>query len=262
MLTYEQAAELAGALCATAETLGQSLSASAAELMAQDLAEYSEDQIAGALQACRRELTGKLTLAAILQRINAADGRPGRDEAWAIALQGSDERETVVMTAEIQKALIAATPILRLGDKVGARMAFLSAYDRYCAEARNQGAPVKWEVSLGFDPDRRRTAIEDAQRQGLLPPADAARELARLEYTLPPSDTGAAIAGLITGNSAVVLDPEARGKLAAIKEGLVRSQQEKAERNRQQLLAERKRIDESRADALAALNRLEQGKRA
>lgn len=261
MLTYEQAAELAGALCATAETLGQSLSASAAELMAQDLAEYSEDQIAGALQACRRELTGKLTLAAILQRINAADGRPGRDEAWAIALQGSDERETVVMTAEIQKALIAATPILRLGDKVGARMAFLSAYDRYCAEARNQGAPVKWEVSLGFDSDRRRTAIEDAQRQGLLPPADAARELARLEYTLPPSEAGAAIAGLITGR-AFAPPPESRERIAQLKADLAASQREKAERLHREACEALDRLNQKKAETAAAIEELERSKHA
>ena len=81
MLSYDELADLAAALCATAETLGQSLSASAAELMAEDLADYSVPELLSALKACRREVTGKLTLAAILQRVNAADGRPGRDEA-------------------------------------------------------------------------------------------------------------------------------------------------------------------------------------
>ncbi|WP_425054769.1 hypothetical protein [Pseudomonas abyssi] len=229
--------------------------------MAKDLADYPSDAVAAALQVCRRELSGKLTLAAILQRINAADGRPGRDEAWAIALQGSDERETVVMTAEIQKALIAAMPILKLGDKVGARMAFLSAYDRYCAEARNQGAPVKWEVSLGFDSDRRRAAIEDAQRQGLLPPADATRELARLEYTLPPSETGAAIAGLITGR-VFTPSPDSRERIAQLKADLAASQREKAERLHREAREALDKLNQKKAETAAAIEELERSKRA
>ena len=44
-----------------------------------------------------------------------------------IALLSSDESDTVVMTDEIQLALGAARPVLDLGDKVGARMAFISA---------------------------------------------------------------------------------------------------------------------------------------
>jgi len=261
MLSCDELADLATALCATAETLGQSLSASAAELMAEDLAEHSVPVLLEALRACRREITGKLTLAAIMQRINAADGRPGRDEAWSIALQASDERETVVMTAEIQKALTAATPILELGDKVGARMAFLSAYDRHCAEARNQGAPVKWEVSLGFDPDRRRVAIEDAQRQGLLPQADATRELARLEYTLPPSETGAAIAGLITGR-AFAPPPESRERIAQLKADLAASQREKAERLHREACEALDRLNQKKAETAAAIEELERSKRA
>ena len=257
MLSYDELADLAAALCATAETLGQSLSASAAELMAEDLAEYSVPELLSALKACRREVTGKLTLAAILQRVNAADGRPGRDEAWSIALQAGDEFDTVVMTAEIQKALSAASPILEQGDKVGARMAFLSAYDRHCAEARNQGAPVKWEVSLGFDPDRRRIAIENAQIQGLLPPADANRELARLEYTMPPSDTAVAIAGLITGKVSTP-SPEARERIAQLKADLAATQREKAERLDREAREALDRLNQSKAQAEAAIADLEQ----
>ena len=81
MLSFAETADLSMAICATAETLGQTLSAPAAKLMAEDLAEHPMDVIANALWACRRELTGKLTLAAILQRVQAADGRPGKDEA-------------------------------------------------------------------------------------------------------------------------------------------------------------------------------------
>ncbi len=162
MLSSEDVARLAGALCATAETLGQTISANAAQLMAEDLASYEAADIRAALQACRRELTGKLTLAAILQRIQASDGRPGKDEAWAIALMSSDETDTVVMTDEIQLALGAARPVLDLGDKVGARMAFINAYERLVTQARDDGKPVNWHVSIGFDANRRLEAITKA----------------------------------------------------------------------------------------------------
>ncbi|HFT8649464.1 TPA: hypothetical protein ACGSS8_001120 [Pseudomonas aeruginosa] len=151
MLSCDEQADLAAALVATAETLGQEMSANAAKLMAKDLAEYPGEAIRSALQACRRELTGKLTLAAILQRVQAVDGRPEPNEAWALALEASDERATVVLTPEIQEALTIAAPILEARDKVGARMAFISAYERAVSRSRREALPVEWRVSLGHD---------------------------------------------------------------------------------------------------------------
>ena len=201
-LSSDQIAQLAAAIIATAETLGQTMSSSAAQLMAQDLAEHPADHVAAALRACRRELTGRLTLAAILERTQAADGRPGRDEAWAIALASADEFNTVVMTDEIRQAMGVAAPILEAGDKVGARMAFLSAYDRLVTDARAEKRQTNWTVSLGFDPDLRARAIEDAVRLKQLPRHVADQELARLSYDAPPSADGLAIAGLLTGKVA------------------------------------------------------------
>ena len=61
ILSCEDQAKLAVAICATAEALGQTISATAADLMASDLASYQTEVIAAALRACRRELKGKLT---------------------------------------------------------------------------------------------------------------------------------------------------------------------------------------------------------
>lgn len=251
MLSCEQQAELAAALCATAETLGHALSASAAELMAEDLAEYGMEHIAAALRACRKELTGKLTLAAILQRIHAEDGRPGRDEAWAIALQAGDERDTVVMTGEILAALQVARPILEARDKVGARMAFLSAYDRLTNQARQEAQPVKWEVSLGFDPDLRIRAIEQARNLGHLPAAEASRLL--LQYAQEaPSPNGLAIAGLLTGNSSKP-DPQTREKLRAIRDGLQGRRRRKDIQARWDARKARMALAKRKAEAVAAI---------
>jgi hypothetical protein len=201
MLSSDEIAQLAGAICATAETLGQTISAGAAQLMAEDLAEYSAGEIRKALQSCRRELTGKLTLAAVLNRIQAEDGRPGRDEAWAIALASSDEFDTVVMTDEIQLALNAARPVLDAGDKIGARMAFISAYDRFVTEARTNAQTVNWKISLGFDAGRRVAAIHKAAELQRIPRERAQLLIADMTHE-PVTEDGRAIAGLLTGTVA------------------------------------------------------------
>lgn len=251
MLSCDQTAELAAALCATAETLGQVLSANAAELMAQDLADYGMDDLANALQACRRELTGKLTLAAILQRIQAADGRPDPNEAWSIALAAADEAESVVLTEEIRQAMSAAAPSLAARDKIGARMSFLSAYQRLVDIARRAAAPVVWSLSIGHDPQRRVAALEEAQRLGRLPAAEAMRMLADLR-AVPISGDGLAIAGLLTGSSAKP-SPALREKWQQLKAGIQRGKHRKEIQARWDLRREKRRTESLREQALAAL---------
>jgi hypothetical protein len=218
MLSFEEQAQLAAAMCATAETLGQTLSANAAGLMAQDLADYTVTDIAAALQACRRELTGKLTLAAILQRVQAADGRPEPNEAWSLALAASNEFDSVVLTDEIQLALGAARAVLDAGDKIGARMAFLSAYQRFVDAARRDAKPVSWKLSPGFDPAGRLVAVEEAGRLGRLPEHVVREHVAQLTHQ-PITQDGRAIAALLTGN---VVDMSAglRSKWREVKDGI------------------------------------------
>ena len=251
MLNAEQQDNLLVALFATAELIGQELSAPAAQMMVQDLSDYSEDVVTRALQACRRELTGKLTLAAILQRVHVEDGRPGRDEAWAIALQAGDERDTVVMTSEIMAALQVARPILEARDKVGARMAFLNAYDRLTAQARQEAQPVKWEVSLGFDPDLRIRAIEQARNLGRLPAPEADRLLLQHAQEAP-SPNGLAIAGLLTGNSSKP-DPHTREKLRAIRDELQGRRRRKDIQARWDARKARMALTKRKAEAVAAI---------
>jgi hypothetical protein len=117
-----------------------------------------------------------------IEGVAATDGRPGAEEAWAIALRSRDEADTVVWTREIAQAIGIARPILDLGDEVGARMAFREAYGRLVDEARKARAPASWEVSLGFDPKRRDEAVRAAVAEGRLP----AEELPALEGPAVP----------------------------------------------------------------------------
>lgn len=235
MLTPDQEDRLLVSLFATAEAMGHELTQAAALMMVDDLKGYPEPVLVDALQACRRELTGKLTLAAILQRVQAADGRPARDEAWSIALAASDEFESVMLTDEILAALQAARPSLEARDKVGARMSFLSAYDRLLEAARREGKPANWQLSIGYDPQRRAAAVEQAVLLQRLPAPVGQQLLADLrEQGVPVSQDGAAIAGLLTGRTAAP-SPEIRQRLIALKEGLEQQKRDRAAARRAEL---------------------------
>ncbi|VEB42958.1 Uncharacterised protein [Chromobacterium violaceum] len=156
------------AVIVTAELTGTDLSAAAQEVMVDDLMAYPLEPVLQALTRCRKELTGRLSIAAILDRLN--DGRPGAEEAWgAVAKALTDELETIVWTEEMALASAPARELLRLGDKIGARMAFRESYESLVAEARACKKPLRWDVSGGEDRERRAAAIMRAVEQGRLP---------------------------------------------------------------------------------------------
>lgn len=104
-----------------------------------------------------------------IERAAKNDGRPGPEEAWAISVDARSEDETIVWTAECSQAWATAKPIMDMGDEVGARMAFRESYARLVAEARARGEAVSWDVSEGFDKDRRRIAVSAAIEAGRIP---------------------------------------------------------------------------------------------
>lgn len=107
----------------------------------------------------------------ILAQIDGAvadDGRPGADEAWALALCARDEADTVIWTAEMAHAWSTCRTVFDLGDEVGARMAFRETYNRLVMQSRSQRTAPEWTVSLGFDPQRRDAALTSAVKAGRL----------------------------------------------------------------------------------------------
>lgn len=187
-LTKHDAEQLLEQLYATAEILGSEIKPAAASLMVRDLREYERPEIEQALARCRSEITGRLTLAAILERMPTANAHLTANEAWALALASTDETETVVWTEEIAQALGVASPILGEGDKVGARMAFIAAYERRVEQAKAEGRRPQWKPSLGHDLQRREMVIKEAAEAGKLP----APQVAAL---LPPPDKPTTEAG-------------------------------------------------------------------
>lgn len=166
--------EILKSIAVTAELTGTELSAVALRVMDADLQGYPEANVLRALERCRKELTGRLTLAAIIDRLNADDGRPTGDEAWSLAIGATDEAETVVWSDEMQQAFAIARPVLDCGDKVGARMAFRDAYERIVRQNREVSRLPVWSASLGWDKGRRVEALAKAERMGLLPSAAVA----------------------------------------------------------------------------------------
>lgn len=104
----------------------------------------------------------------IAARCRLLDGRPDENEAWAQSLASRDERETVVWTQEMAEAFNVCRPLVESGDEIGARMAFKDAYSRLVSAARAAGRPVVWNVSAGWDAERRQVAVSKAQAAGLL----------------------------------------------------------------------------------------------
>lgn len=154
-------------------------------------------------------------LANIKTAVDQACGRPSADEAWAIALQASDERETVVWTDEIAEAFGVAQEILDAGDKIGARMAFKAAYEKAAQGVRK----VKWIVSIGYDQEKRASAITEAVDKGLLTSQQARKYLPAPEIT----PEGHAIAGLLTGKvTHLPGNSEAKRRIEEIRKALGR----------------------------------------
>lgn len=187
-LTRDDAEQLLEQLYATAEVLGSEIKPAAATLMIRDLRDHERPEVEQALARCRAEINGRLTLAAILERMPSANAHLTANEAWAVALASMDEAETVVWTEEIAQALGVASPILAEGDKVGARMAFIAAYERSVDQAKAQGRKPQWKPSLGHDQQRREMVLAEAVEHGKLPAPRAAA-------LLPPPDKPTTEAG-------------------------------------------------------------------
>ena len=149
--------EIMKALAVTAEVCGTEFSDPAAKAIVTRLKAYPIESVLKAMDKCQVEVTSRLTLAAIISRID--DGRPTADEAWSNALQANNERATVVWTTETEKAYWAAANLFESGDNVGARMAFRDVYDREVSDARQQNIPVRWSVTLGHDKELREKAL-------------------------------------------------------------------------------------------------------
>jgi hypothetical protein len=213
MLSDREQEDLVKGLMATAEVIGDQLRPTAAAYMVHDLSCYSMAVLERALAGCRRELKGRLSLAAVLERID--DGHPAPNEAWAVAIQAADERNTVVWTTLTQQAWNTALPLVQAGDKIAARPAFLETYVRLLKDARAARLPASYSPSLGFDLTSRNAALTDAVSKGLLA-HDQVSDHLQLPAPAPSFNPVALLAGKVEAS------PGANAKILARLEELAR----------------------------------------
>ncbi len=211
MLTDHEQERLVDLLAGTAEVIGDQLRPSTAVFMVADLAGYTLPVLERALAACRRELKGRLSLAAILERIE--DGHPAPNEAWAIAIRAADEGATVVWTGQTRDGWAAAYPLVLAGDKIAARQAFLEVYTRLVKEARAAGELGGHHVSLGSDVSGRDSVLRQAVAAGQLAHEQVAEHLA-LPAATPGFNPVALLAGRV--EAAPGADERTRARLAEV----------------------------------------------
>lgn len=211
MLGNQEQDRLVDLLVATAEVIGDQLSPNAAAYMVSDLAQYSLPMLERALASCRRELKARLSLAAILERIE--DGHPAPNEAWASAIRAADEGATVVWTEQTRDAWAAALPLVQAGDKIAARPAFLEVYARLVKEARAAHRIATYRLSLGGDVSGRDSVLREAVAAGRLMKEQVEEYLA-----LPPATPAFDPVALLTGTveASPTADDRTRARLAEI----------------------------------------------
>ena len=218
------------------------ISGGAKSLFFKALANYPLAAVRKALVAhCMDKEHGRFTpkpadIIGQIEGSSSSDGRPGAEEAWAIAITSRDESETVVWTQEAAEAFAICRPVMDMGDDVGARMAFKEAYNRLVSNARAAGVRAHWQASIGWDADKRTAVLLKAESAGLL----AAPQVAAL---LPaPADS-------------VPHDDQARGQIAKIKEMMAQMHFERdhetalhAERERNATAAAKAKMNELTAN--------------
>lgn len=172
----------------------------------------------------------------------------------------SDEFETVVLTDEIQLALAAAKPVLDAGDKVGARMAFISAYERFVGQAREDAKPVNWHVSVGFDANRRIQAVTKAVEMQRIPQERGRLYLADLSV-MPVTEDGRAVVALLTGEVARP-SPKLRAKLEAVRNSMLEMRAASAKRKDEMRIEAANELADRRAMLVQQAQELEAGRAA
>ena len=178
----EQRKNIARGLAITAEVCGSQLSEGAIAVMIEELATYESEDVSEALRRVMREHTGRLSLAVIIERIDEGKGL-GVDAAWELAVRARIWDQGITLVIPKARSLQSWPPALwNVGDKVAARLAFKAAYPKYLADLGDEVF-----VSLGWDAEGRRTAIEEAARNGVITQAHAAKLLPDPEITDPKS---------------------------------------------------------------------------
>lgn len=242
------------------------ITAALGDLFFAALGQYSMDQVRDAMARHLQDpADGKFSPkpADLIRQIEGArsqDKRPGKDQAWSIALRSLDDNETVTVTPEILTALDTARPLLEMRDKVAARMAFVEVYEKLVASKRAAGVPMESTVSFGDDKSRRQIAIEDDMRRGMLTREQAEPYLLRIaQETQPITPEGLAIAGLLAApeGSKPLTNEERQKRLQEVRSQIGKGARGvQAEKSHAEAMAERAETERLKNEVLGKINDL------
>lgn len=172
MMTDEDKKAFAAILRGVADVYSREMSVDSIRLWWRLLSRFNVPEVKAAFEAhmmdsdAGRFMPMPAHIVGKIEKMNPQKNAPlSADEAWAIAVQAQDESATVVWNQPIATAWGIARDVMP--DKVGARMAFKSAYERIMAEMP-VGAEVKWFPSFGTEPSRRADVLEAAVKMGRL----------------------------------------------------------------------------------------------
>jgi hypothetical protein len=238
-------------LVGTAELLGFPITPPAAAMLADDLSSYPKEVLGRALSRLRNEHTGRLTPKSILDRIDEVMGRPAANEAWALAVEAMDERATVVWTNEMSDAWLVAKSLAAEGDMVGARMAFIAAYERLVRIARDSRTPPEVSVSLGWDKDGREVALDKAVQLGRIT-AEAADKHRVLKLAAPAIDAVALLEGKAVDFPGA--PPDVRARLAVLRATLADRRRADEEARDRAVREEHRALQERKAEIQRQVN--------
>jgi hypothetical protein len=233
---FDAFGDLLDAVCSLLSRGTYTPSATNTALWFRSLAEYDLAAVRKAFDAHVRDpqrgrfVPTPADLIAQIQGTAVDDGRPGAEEAWALALGARDEAATIVWTPEVAQAWDIARAVFEVGDEVGARMAFKESYARLVDEARRERKRCEWTASLGFDAAARRDAIEQAVQLGRLPQEDL--------LALPAPIAGASVAPGVLQVLQVLRDSIARANQGPSQADLDRERTEQQKARADELVRE------------------------
>ena len=185
MLSITEKEKIADLIEITAEISGNPFKPQVIALMVEDLAEWDFNEIQAALNACRREVKGRLSLKDIIDRLpKKGDVLPSADEAWGQIVDFGNEYKTIIAPKIAFQAAYQGAFALMDTDKVGARMAFKAAYERLVPEYLNK--PIEYQISLSNDRNERREALIRAVEDGKITKQHALKYDINLEFKDEP----------------------------------------------------------------------------
>jgi len=157
------------ALAIAAELTNTNWSEPAIKTVLYKLKDYDSKKVVGAIESAIETIKGRLTLAAIMERLPDPLGYRTPEVSWGtVSRLLSSEDNTGFLCDQEFSAMGACIDLYLDGDKIAARMAYLESYKTMLADVKVAKIPAAFRISPGRDPHQREAAIKEALANGLI----------------------------------------------------------------------------------------------